>query len=218
MSSLSTHTTPSGFLLPSVHSAPPFFTQQPNPATQGIVVEQWIRLILTYARNRRLFALRVDDAEEKGTDWDEILRNERINRRVNSAYLSSIISTMVAKNVAAYEPPKQTKSVLLYWRQPEEWAEVLHDWVRTYVTHESASNLLIFSFYPFTASRGQANSTGQMNTIMTFYEITDPPIESPLTGIPVPLLRKAIAILIKNNRAQAIAISDGEGVRFFSAK
>ena len=57
-----------------------------------------------------------------------------------------------------------------------------------------------------------------MNTIMTYYEITDPPVESPLTGIPIPLLRKAINILIRNNRAQTIAISDGEGVRFFPAK
>jgi ESCRT-II complex subunit VPS25 len=57
-----------------------------------------------------------------------------------------------------------------------------------------------------------------MNTIMTFYEITDPPVESSLTGIPIPLLRKAIAILVKSNRAQTIAISDGEGVRFFPAK
>jgi hypothetical protein len=37
---------------------------------------------------------------------------------------------MVSKNVAAYETPKQTRSVLLYWRLPEEWAEVLHGWVR----------------------------------------------------------------------------------------
>lgn len=37
---------------------------------------------------------------------------------------------MVAKNLAVYEPAKQTRSVLLYWRLPEEWAEVLHEWVR----------------------------------------------------------------------------------------
>jgi len=61
----------------------------------------------------------------------------------------------------------------------------------------------------------QATSIGQLNSIMTFYDITDPPLESPLTGIPIPLLRKAIAILIKNNRAQMITIADGEGVRFF---
>ena len=62
----------------------------------------------------------------------------------------------------------------------------------------------------------QASSTGQLNTILTFYDITDPPVESPLSNIPIPLLRKAITILIKSNRAQTIAIPDGEGVRFFT--
>ena len=39
------------------------------------------------------------------------------------------MADMVSKNLAAYEPPKQTKSVLLYWRSLDEWAEVLHEWV-----------------------------------------------------------------------------------------
>lgn len=36
---------------------------------------------------------------------------------------------MVQRGCAAYEPSKQTSSVLLYWRLPEEWADVLHRWV-----------------------------------------------------------------------------------------
>ena len=44
-------------------------------------------------------------------------------------YLFDILATMVDKNVAAYEPAKQTRAVLVYWRLPEEWAEVLYDWV-----------------------------------------------------------------------------------------
>ncbi|GLB41895.1 putative ESCRT-II complex vps25 subunit [Lyophyllum shimeji] len=187
--SLSTHTTASGFLLPSIHSAPPFFTQQPNPGTQAIAIEQWTRLILTYARHRRLFVLRVEDAETTGNDWDEILRNERINRKLLPPYLSHILSAMVAKDLAVYEPPRQTRSVLLYWRSPDEWAETLHSW---------------------------ATATGQLNTILTFYDITDPPIESELTGIPIPLLRKAISILGKTGRAQMIGVADGEGVRLFA--
>ncbi|RXW24846.1 hypothetical protein EST38_g1003 [Candolleomyces aberdarensis] len=148
---------------------------QPNPATQAIVSEQWIKLILLYARHKKLFYLRVDDAESPGGDWDEILRNGRINRRLPPTHLSSLLETMVSKNVATYEPLKQTRSVLLYWRLPEEWAEVLYQW---------------------------ASSTGQINTILTFYEITDPPVESPLTNIPIPLLRKAITILTKSNHAK----------------
>ena len=45
------------------------------------------------------------------------------------SYLSDILATMVGQNVAAYEPAKQTRAVLVYWRLPEEWAEVLYDWV-----------------------------------------------------------------------------------------
>ncbi|KAF9014096.1 ESCRT-II complex subunit-domain-containing protein [Cyathus striatus] len=187
---LSTFTTSTGFLLPSIHSAPPFFTQQPNSSTHAIALEQWIKLILSYARHRKLFTLRVDDAEEADSDWTPVLRNERINRRVLPPYLFAIIAAMVTKNVAAYEPPKQDRSVLLYWRLPEEWAEVLHEWVA---------------------------STGQLNTILTFLDITDPPLESPLTNIPAPLLRKAISILAKTGRAQLIGIADGEGVRFFAS-
>ena len=58
--------------------------------------------------------------------------------------------------------------------------------------------------------------SGQLNTIMTFYDITDPPVESALTNIPAPLLRKAIGILGKTNRSQMISIADGEGVRFLT--
>ncbi|KAF8902415.1 ESCRT-II complex subunit-domain-containing protein [Gymnopilus junonius] len=191
---LSTHTTPSGFLLPSIHSAPPFFTEQPNPTTQSTATEQWIRLILTYARHKKLFNLRVEDAEIAESDWEEILRNERINRRILPNHLSNIIATMVSKNLAAYEPPKQARSVLVFWRLPEEWAEVLYDWVRLY-------QLVSCFHWP-------------LNTILTFYDITDPPSGSPLGNIPVPLLRRAIVILGKTGRSQTIAITDGEGVRF----
>ncbi|OBZ73694.1 Vacuolar protein-sorting-associated protein 25 [Grifola frondosa] len=181
---LSTYTTPSGFLLPSIHSAPPFFTQQPNSATQAIVTEQWTRLIMTYSRHRKLFVLRIEDAEVSGNDWDEIFRNDRINRRLLPSHLSFILADMVSKNLATYDPPKQTRSALLYWRLPEDWAEVLHEWVN-----------------------------GHLNTILTFYEIMEPPVPSPLSGIPLPLLRKAIDILVRTNRAQIITIADGEGVR-----
>ncbi|OJT07149.1 hypothetical protein TRAPUB_1964 [Trametes pubescens] len=55
-----------------------------------------------------------------------------------------------------------------------------------------------------------------MNTIMTFYEIVEPPVPSPLSDIPLPILRRAVGVLTKSNRAQIIAVTDGEGVRFLS--
>jgi len=156
--------------------------------TLAIAIDNWTRLILSYARFKRLFYLRVEDAEVTGGDWDEVLRNPRINRKIQANYLSFIFSQLVAKDLAAYDPVKQDRAVLLYWRTPEEWAEVLHSWVV---------------------------STGQLNTILTFYEIIEPAVESQLSGIPVTLLRKAIAVLARTARAQSIGVADGEGVRFF---
>jgi len=179
--------TPSGFLLPSIHSAPPFFTQQPNQATQATITDHWIRLILSYARHRQLFTVRLDDAQAAGNDWDEVFRNSRINRRLLPSHLSHILEDMVSRQLAVYEPPKQTNSAILYWRSPDEWAEVLYDW---------------------------ADSTGQLNSILTFYDIIEPALPSDLSGMPLALLRKAITILTKSNRAQLIAVADGEGVRF----
>ncbi|KAG6878777.1 hypothetical protein C0993_008076 [Termitomyces sp. T159_Od127] len=59
--------------------------------------------------------------------------------------------------------------------------------------------------------------TAQLNTILTFYDITDPPIDSELSGIPIPLLRKAIGILGKSGRAQILGVADGEGVILLEA-
>ncbi|KAH8100532.1 ESCRT-II complex vps25 subunit [Cristinia sonorae] len=187
--SYSTHTTPSGFLLPSIHAAQAFYTKQRNQQTQAIFTENWSRLILAYARHKRLFTLRLEDAETSGNPWDEIFRNTRINRRLFPNHLSHILQDMVSKNLAVYDPPKQTSSVLLFWRTPEEWADVLYEW---------------------------ADSTGLMNSILTFYDITEPVVPSQLSDIPVAILRRAINVLVKVNRAQLIAVADGEGVRFLA--
>ena len=62
----------------------------------------------------------------------------------------------------------------------------------------------------------QASATGHLNTIMTLYEIVEPPVPSPLSGVPLPVLRRAIAVLARSARAQTIAVADGEGVRFLA--
>jgi ESCRT-II complex subunit VPS25 len=61
-------------------------------------------------------------------------------------------------------------------------------------------------------------NTGQLNTILTFYEITEPEIPTEISGLPLPLLRKALAVLVKSGKAQIIesASGDGTGVRFFA--
>ena len=78
-------------------------------------------------------------------------------------------------------------------------------------------NSLMFSFDArLTHLALKATASGQLNTILTFYEIMDPPVPSPLSGLPLPLLRRAINILVRSGRAQIIGVADGEGVRLFA--
>ncbi|KAF8317136.1 winged helix DNA-binding domain-containing protein, partial [Clavulina sp. PMI_390] len=166
------------FKLPSIHSWPPFFTQQRNPTTLAKQTQFWTRLILNYARDRRLFILHLQDAEQRsGTEWSDIIYNPRIKRILKRKHLEDIMRSMVALGDAAYEPERQTSAILVYWRRPEQWAETIHEWV---------------------------SQTGQLNTILTFYELVQPEITTELSGLPIPLLRRALAVLVKSGRAQII--------------
>ena len=62
----------------------------------------------------------------------------------------------------------------------------------------------------------KVTSTGQLNTILTFYELANPPIPTSLSGVPDVILRRAVAFLSRSARAQIIGVADGEGVRFFA--
>ncbi|KAG8959512.1 hypothetical protein FRC03_007880 [Tulasnella sp. 419] len=110
--------------------------------------------------------------------------------QMKGSHLEYLIDTMVSEGSAFYEPPKQNRSVIVCWKRPEEWAEVLFNW---------------------------AHSTGQLNTILTYYEITNPEVPSELSDLPLVLLRRAINILIKSGRAQTIEGTEGGGIRFFQS-
>lgn len=78
----------------------------------------------------------------------------------------------------------------------------------------SNTPLRIMSSRSISRPQLQADSTGQLNTILTYLEITEPAVPSSLSDIPMTVLRRAIQILAKTSRAQVITIADGEGVRF----
>ncbi|KZP01623.1 ESCRT-II complex, vps25 subunit [Calocera viscosa TUFC12733] len=196
---LAPYQAPSGFLLPSIHSWSAFYTYQPNPRTFLTQSQDWTSLLLAYARFRRLWLLALSDADAaaaglgeggKGTEWAEALHNPRLRppRTISRKILLLVIEQLIASDRAIPDPPKQTSSVVLCWRSVPEWAGVLHEW---------------------------ALKTGQTNTILTLFEISNPAVESELSGMPEVLLRRAIAVLARTGKAQVIEGGEGGGVRFF---
>ncbi|KAA6411079.1 MAG: hypothetical protein FRX48_05390 [Lasallia pustulata] len=78
----------------------------------------------------------------------------------------------------------------IYWRRPEEWAEVLGDWVE---------------------------ETGQKNTVLTLYELTegDSTLSAEFHSMEPAILQKSLNVLVKRGKAQVFGSEDQQGVKFF---
>lgn len=101
---------------------------------------------------------------------------------------------------AEYADPQKAKSgdgevgaggkVWIYWRRPEEWADMLERWVE---------------------------GTGQKGTVLTLYEIveSDAVRGEEWAGMESEMLRKSLTVLVKKGRAQVFGQGDELGVKFF---
>ncbi|ORY20836.1 ESCRT-II complex subunit-domain-containing protein [Naematelia encephala] len=176
-----------GFEYPAIWSFPPFFTIQPNPSTQTHQIQLWTALILSWAQHDRIWEINVDAADGGG----EVFWNRTISRRLLPASIRAVLGQMVKDGQAVPEPAKQTSTYLLYWRRPEEWGNLIYDWI---------------------------SDNGMTNTILTFYEITDGDLShtTEFREMPPNILRRALDTLIKKGKAQILSGlgEAGEGVRF----
>ncbi len=148
----------STFAFPQIYSFPPFFTQQSHPETQQAQLAQWVDLISSYCREKRVFFL--DCAPGSSDLRSELFTNAQIERSVNPTFAAALLSHMVATGAARWErdldskktskasaPPQQgSQRAIIFWRRPEEWAELIYDWIK---------------------------ETGQNKSILTFYELVD---------------------------------------------
>ncbi|BGP53115.1 hypothetical protein JCM8202_004198 [Rhodotorula sphaerocarpa] len=183
---------PNGFQFPSLYSFPPFFTHQPNPQTWAHQLAQWQLLVLAWARYNK--AWQIDISEQ--TCAAPPFANPQIKRQLNLATLRLVLDALVSSSSAEYDakPAKgrPATSAWIYWKRPDEWATVLYDWVK---------------------------ETGQTNSIMTFYELTeggDLVHTTEFYRMPIPLLRKVLDILIRQGKAQVLkgVGEEGDGVKF----
>lgn len=55
--------------------------QQRNAGVIATQTQHWTRLILSFAKHRRIFYLKLDDAEQPtGSEWSDVFYNPRIKR------------------------------------------------------------------------------------------------------------------------------------------
>ena len=116
------------FKYPRSYSFPPFFTLQPNTATRHAQFTKWSSFILSYCRNHRIWRLSIIDALDT-----PLFYNSELRKRLSLHDAREIVDWMTkgeGAERAEWIGREGEKSVAwMYWRRPEEWAELLSDWV-----------------------------------------------------------------------------------------
>ncbi|KAF5569888.1 hypothetical protein H9Q69_003766 [Fusarium xylarioides] len=179
-------TTESSFTFPREYHFPAFFTRQTNLTTLHAQRNKWSDLILAYARHNRIFRLSLSEAADS-----DLFVNRKLDRRLQFDDIRDVISFMHTDGRVEYVGGKTTGDVVfLYWRKPEEWAELVENYVE---------------------------ETGQKGSVLTVYELVegDGTKGNDIHGMDTDVLLKALHILVKRNKAQIFGQDDSLGVKFF---
>lgn len=148
--------TPSSpFTYPKSYTFPPFFTLQPNLQTRLSQLRKWSRLIQRYCRHHRIFKLSLLAALDT-----PLFRNAELKKRLGLGDAVEVVDWMtrdeggrraewLGEGMGGVEGKKERGgggTAWVYWKRPEEWAEVIAGWVE---------------------------DTGQKNTVLTLYELVN---------------------------------------------
>ena len=99
--------------------------------------------------------------------------------------------------------------VFLYWRKPDEWAELVENYVE-----ESGQKGSVLTVYELvegdgTKGNGMFNNEREAVSVYTLLIVTD------IHGMDTDVLLKALNVLVKRNKAQIFGQDDSLGVKFF---
>ncbi|KAF2637015.1 ESCRT-II complex, vps25 subunit [Massarina eburnea CBS 473.64] len=184
------------YIFSPIYSFPPFFTLQPNPITRSSQLQSWSAHIQSYCRAHRLFSISLIDALPT-----PLFTNATLSRALSLRDAKAVVHWMSTKdggNRAEWTGRKgdveaaETEGgrAWIYWRRPEEWAQVIEDWV---------------------------DRTGQRGTVLTLYEVTesDATRREEFWGMEGELLQRCLGVCVKKGKAQIFGGEGSEGVKFF---
>ncbi|KAI8721889.1 hypothetical protein NCS52_00331500 [Fusarium sp. LHS14.1] len=179
-------TTDDSFVFPREYHFPAFFTRQTNLTTLHAQRTKWSDLILSYARHNRIFRLSLSEAADS-----DLFVNRKLDRRLQFDDIRDVVVFMHKDGRVEYVGGGTTGDVVLvYWRKPDEWAELIENYV---------------------------DETGQKGSVLTIYELVegDGTKGTDIHGMDQDVLIKALNVLVKRGKAQIFGQDDSLGVKFF---
>ncbi|KAJ5544912.1 hypothetical protein N7535_006702 [Penicillium sp. DV-2018c] len=196
------------FPFPPTYNFPPFFTPQPNTTTRHAQLEKWSSLIQAWCRHHRQYRLSLIEAVES-----PLFHNAALRKRLDLREARAVIDWMTKSEEeggggrraewisdtggasslgglvnAAGQGPKTV--AWIWWRRPEEWADVVAEWVE---------------------------GTGQRGSVLTVYELIhgDAAMSQEFHGMDTDVMLRSLNVLVKRGKAQIFGAEGEEGVKFF---
>lgn len=127
------------FPFPPKHTSyPPFFSLQPTLLTRHAQLKTWSRIVQSYCRHYRLHKLVLSTALDS-----PLLHNQQLKKRMSGPHLRELVKFMVSEGRAEWiGGEKDGGAFWVWWKRPEEWAEVLAGWVCYISFHSLILNIL----------------------------------------------------------------------------
>ncbi|KAJ5138643.1 uncharacterized protein N7515_003491, partial [Penicillium bovifimosum] len=192
------------FPFPPTYNFPPFFTPQPNTTTRRAQLEKWSSLIQSWCRHHRQYRLSLIEAVES-----PLFHNTALRKRLDLREARAVIDWMTkseeeggGERRAEWISDSAGGSSLglgsagpktvawIWWRRPEEWADVVAEWVE---------------------------GTGQRGSVLTVYELIhgDAAMSQEFHGLDTDVMLRSLNVLVKRGKAQIFGAEGEEGVKFF---
>ncbi|KAJ5280974.1 hypothetical protein N7478_006346 [Penicillium angulare] len=185
------------FQFPPTYNFPPFFTPQPNTNTREAQLQKWSSLIQAWCRHHKQYRLSLVEAVDS-----PLFHNASLRKRLDLREARNVIDWMTkseeeggggrrAEWIDGSSGSQGPKAVAwIWWRRPEEWADVVVDWVE---------------------------GTGQKGAVLTVYELLqgEATESQEFYGMDNEAMMKTLNILVKRGKAQVFGSEGQEGVKFF---
>jgi ESCRT-II complex subunit VPS25 len=182
-----TATSKGDFVFPKSYNYPPLFCRQPVLQTQQAQLHRWSILIQKYCRHNRIYQLSIIDALET-----PLFHNTALKKRLSLNDVKEVIEYMVSKEAderAEWSSPEKV-SAWIWWRKPEEWANMITAWV---------------------------DDTGQKGVVLTLYELVEgeATVNQEFHGLDRNVLQRSLNTLVKRGKAQVFGTEEQQGAKFF---
>ena len=117
------------YAFPKAYSYPPMWSIQRTLATRHEQFKKWSSIILGYCKHNNIWRLSLVNALDS-----PLFHNRQLRKRLTLLEAREIINWMTGEEggqrVEWIGKDDEKSSLWIYWRRPEEWAEVLAAWVQ----------------------------------------------------------------------------------------